>query len=108
MGWNTAAQNVLKKINNIEHGVKNAQAQPDALEGSGENQYVQGQKLPGVFKQQAKNLNKIRQDHNRYKNHIQNVQKKRQDELEQKRLQILQDFNKKAEMEEKKKRFVME
>jgi len=28
MGWNTAAQNVLKKINNIEHGVKNAYAQP--------------------------------------------------------------------------------
>ena len=38
-----------------------------ALEVSGESDYLQGQKLPGVFKQANKQLDKIHEDKKRLK-----------------------------------------
>jgi hypothetical protein len=52
---------------------------------------LQGKKLPQVFKQQAKNLEKLKQEKNQYKNAISQIQKEREFQLEQKKLQILQE-----------------
>ena len=43
------------------------------MEVSGNSEYLQGQKLPGVFKQQAKHLGKIKEDKNKLKGHLQNI-----------------------------------
>ena len=35
------------------------------MEVSGDSEYLQGQKLPGVFKQQTKHLDKVKEDKNK-------------------------------------------
>jgi len=47
--------------------------QQQQMEVSGGSEYLQGQKLPGVFKQQAKHLDKIKEDKNKLKDHYSNV-----------------------------------
>jgi len=86
MGYQTAANNVLGMINKIEQNRvdnphprhsdnimqknhsepvsgeqgKKGRNQSSALQG--QSQYLQGKKLPQVFKQQSKNLDKVRED----------------------------------------------
>jgi hypothetical protein len=60
----------------IMHGYQ--PSKPTKMEVSGESDYLQGQKLPGVFKQQAKHLNKVKEDKNKLKVHLQNMQKKQE------------------------------
>ena len=72
---------------------------------SGSDVYLQGQKLPQVFKQEKKNLSKIRDDREKIKQVYQSQQQRRQDELEEKKYKILMDMNKKNEQQMKKEQF---
>jgi len=43
------------------------------MEKSGDDQYYEGKKLPGVFKQQNRHLEKVKEDKYKLKNVMQNV-----------------------------------
>ena len=94
IGINTVANNVLEQLNNLEGqfaGMKKPKAKDPAanyvsnskqrggnkppaqltdMELSGSSIQLQGQKLPGVLKQQAKNLDKVKQEKTKYKDAI--------------------------------------
>lgn len=59
---------------NAGHANAPSQQKPKGgLEVSGDSEYLQGQKLPGVFKHQSKHLDKVSDDKKRLKDYYSNV-----------------------------------